>query len=107
MEMANFDNSDFRGSDKLPDEDELLQYLYELQTCIRELKEEVSLEIEKKDQYSKRNVWLDSKETASFLQVTNRTLTNYRKRRLIPYKKLFNTCLYNYNDILQFKKSTK
>lgn len=107
MERGNFDNSDFIESDKLPDEDELLQYLFELQTSIRELKNEISLTIEKKDKISKGNVWLNSSEAARLLQVTNRTLTNYKKKRRIPYRKLFNTCLYNYNDILQFKKHSR
>lgn len=105
MEEDKMDDYESHESEKLPDEDELLQYLNELQTSIREFKEAITGEILKKGQLVKKSTWVNSKDAAGFLQVTGRTLATYRKRRLIPYRKLFKTCLYNYNDLLEFRNS--
>lgn len=83
MEEDKMDDYESHESEKLPDEDELLQYLNELQTSIREFKEAITGEILKKGQLVKKSTWVNSKDAAGFLQVTGRTLAAYRKRRLI------------------------
>lgn len=77
---------------------------------LEKVKERIALLLEKSEKLSrhlKKEEWLDNQDVCRMLNISQRTLQNYRDRGILSYSMIGHKCYYKAGDISLFVESSK